>query len=311
MNTIVVIGASGYIGTHLVNEFLRRGEYKIKILSRSRLDIKSPNLKMIYGHIGDRDALNELLEANCTVVNLVYLKNFGEKENLIACENLLEACKVANIKRLIHCSTASVVGRVNVDFVTEDTLCHPVTEYALIKLKIEQTILKKAQDSFDVAILRPTAVFGYNGENLKKLIVSLLKQNKFKNYLKSSLFGRRQMNLVSVDNVVAAIIFLADYKEKIGGEIFNISDDNHSMNNYCDVESVLMKEFAISGYKLPFIPFPKGLLSFLLYLLKKDNANPSRKYSSEKLLQFGFKSPVNFEKSLYDYAIYSKNLYGS
>ena len=168
------------------------------------------------------DSLRGFMEPGCTVVHLAYLQGVGESENLAAIANLLEACKDANIKRLIHCSTAAVVGRVPDDIITEDTPCNPVSEYGIIKYKIEKAVGDAAGGSFDVAILRPTSIFGPKGGSLKKLIGNLMTKKNIRNYLKSCLFNKRRMNLVHMGNVVAAVIFMVEYQENFGGGIFII-----------------------------------------------------------------------------------------
>ena len=122
---------------------------------------------------------------------LPILWNGGEAKNITAILNLLEACRFAKIKRLIHCSTAAVSGRVSGNFITESTPCLPMTDYGIIKLKIEKVILEAAKDNFDVSIIRPTAVFGLGGKNLKKLAEDLRTKSWIINYLKSCLFGKK------------------------------------------------------------------------------------------------------------------------
>ena len=250
----------------------------------------------------DRDSLRELIEPGCTVVNLAYLQGAGEAENLDACASLLAACRAANVRRLIHCSTASVVGRTPDSAITEDTPCRPVTEYGITKLEVERAILEGAYGHFEAAILRPTAVFGAGGENLKKLVRDLTIGNRLRNYLKSCLFGNRRMNLVYVANVVAAILFLVNYKGELVGEVFNISDADSPLNNFADVEHILMRELNIPAYRCARIPVPQGVLAFLLGLLGRDNINPRCDYSQEKLFGLGFVRPVSFEAGLAEYA---------
>ena len=50
-------------------------------------------------------------------------------------KNLLEACKAADARQLIHCSTAAVVGRTPDSVVNENSPCCPVTNYGITKLK--------------------------------------------------------------------------------------------------------------------------------------------------------------------------------
>jgi nucleoside-diphosphate-sugar epimerase len=99
----------------------------------------------VKGDLREPESLRGFLEQGCTVVNLVYLRDVGEGENIAAITNLLEACKSANMRRLVHCSTADVVGRVLDNLVTESTPCRPVTEYGITKLKMENIIPAPAE----------------------------------------------------------------------------------------------------------------------------------------------------------------------
>lgn len=223
MQTIAITGASGFIGKHLVMGLASTGEYKVSVFSRNRqrdLTEKSfpPEVEIIEGDLHDADSIKKLVKPGCTVINLAYLWNAGEAKNLAAMNNLLSACQEEEVRRLIHCSTADLVGRVRVNTVTEKTSCHPVTEYGVTKLRLEQRAVDAAsRQCFDVAIVRPTAVFGSEGEQLKKLVSDLRMGNPWLNYAKSCLFGERKMNLVHINNVVAAIVFLICYPHPIGG----------------------------------------------------------------------------------------------
>lgn len=306
MKTIAITGASGYIGRHLVAELMRAGGWRIKVLSRTgQLDFDVANsaskLEVVKGDLQDKASLQGFFEAGCTVVNLVYLWKAGEAGNLAVTHNLLEACKAARIGRLIHCSTAAVVGRVPDNLITERTVCNPVTEYGITKLKIEEAVVSAARGHFDAAILRPTSVFGPEGDPLKKLAADLVSGSRFKNYLKSCLFDKRRMNLVHVSNVVAAISFLINRAENLQGEVFIVSDDDSPINNFSDVEIRLMQQFDIPSYRFR-LPMPLGLLGFLLARLGRNNVNPRCDYAPDKLLGLGFKRPVSFEAGLAEYA---------
>ncbi len=281
--------------------------YKIKLLVRSLdqnqavADIGTC-LEVFKGDLREPESLLGFLEPNCTVINLVYLWGAGEMVNLQVTENLIQACKAAKVKRLIHCSTAAVVGRATDDLITEDTLCRPVTGYGLTKLKVEQAIIEAGQDYFDVAIMRPTSVFGPEGDPLKKLAKDIVSGSCFGNYLKSCLFGKRRMNLVSIANVVSAVIFMIQREENLGGEVFIVSDDQSPANNFSDVEKFLMRAFNIEDYVLPRIPIPLSLLTLLLKMMGRNNINPHCNYSSKKLRRLGFESVITFETALAEYA---------
>ncbi|HSI42874.1 MAG TPA: NAD(P)-dependent oxidoreductase [Methylotenera sp.] len=308
---IAITGASGFIGNHLVKELLKSGDYRIKLLSRNGLQehsfSKEADVEVVIGDLLQPQSLNKFLEEDCIVVNLVYLWNGGDSENVTAILNLLQACKTANIKRLLHCSTAAVVGRVNDDIVTEQTDCRPITDYGITKLKIEHIVSSMAKDNFDLAILRPTSVFGVDGKPLKKLTKDLTTRNKkLTNYLRSCLFGKRRMNLVCIENVVSSIIYLINYPKLLKNEIFIISDDDSPFNNFSDVERFLMQKLEIRDYVLSPLHFPYFILKLLLACLGRNNINPHTIYSSYKLQSIGFERVISFETGLAKYASWYK-----
>lgn len=303
MKTIVITGASGYIGSHLIAKLVGIGTYRVKILARTKpiSNLYPDCVEVVLGDLQVPELLTRLFEPDCTVINLVYMWGADVADNVVVTTNLLELCNAVGVKRIIHCSTAAVVGRVEVNDVTEDTVSNPITEYGKTKLAMEE-VIRGAQNFCDVAILRPTAVFGIDGAPLKKLVSDLVTGNRQHNYFKSCLFGYRRMNLVHIDNVVASICFLIDYREKIDGEIFIVSDDDDINNNFVDVEGFLMERLAIPQYKLPRLFIPLGVLSFVLNRLGRNNVNPRCNYSSKKIMALGFKRPKSFMSGLEEYA---------
>jgi len=117
------------------------------------------------------------------------------------------------------------------------------------------------------------------------------------------------MNLVSVENVVAALEFLLDAK-KVDREVFIISDDDSPVNNYRGVENRLLANFGKS-YPVPRVFIPEFLLRVLLRLAGKSNTNPSKKYSGQKLAALGFIKPQNLEAAIDAFAERYKNSYSN
>lgn len=304
--SIVVIGGSGYIGKHLVSTLSNNQNCVVKVLSRNvgtNVDgwAWPSGVEVFQGDLNSPLSLDGLFERGCTVVNLSYFWEAGEQANLQVIENILRACQKVGVKRLIHFSTAAVSGRVPDDVIDESTDCIPLTEYGRTKLKIEKLILHNGF-YFDRVVLRPTAVYGPGGAPLQKLANDLLNGSRVRNYLKSCLFGRRRMNLVHVANVVDATVFLISDQQKLGGQIFIISDDDAPENNFEQTERILTQ--ALGGLQYPISPvrFPLGLLSLLLRFLGRNNINPACNYSQKKLEARGFVRRVEFSKGLQEYA---------
>ncbi len=300
-----VTGASGFIGRHLTRVLQDRAGAEIRALRRSNDCLNTscePKIVAVDGDLLRPSTLVPLLTPGCVVVNLAYLGSRAKHQNMEAIRNLAAACATAEVKRLIHCSTAAVVGNVPDSEITEKTSCRPLTNYERTKLEIEKALLQQSRDSFELAIVRPTAVFGPGGRNLVKLANDLTNSRWIVRYLKSCLFGDRRMNLVCVENVVSAIEFLIDMDKSVDGEIFIVSDDDSPINSYRELESYLLHRFGLKEYPLRRISLQNTALPFLLRLAGRSNTNPRRIYSDRKLRNAGFKKSVSLEETLRSFA---------
>ena len=309
MDVIAITGATGFIGGRLLDYLGCREDFQIRVLihrNRSSKILNRDNIIMVEGDLMCPETLNRFITRGCTVVNLVYLRGRSKQENLMAMDNLARVCTEAKIKRFIHCSTAVVAGKVPDKVINENTTCNPINEYEETKLAVEKILLGGNSNLFEIVILRPTAVFGPGGKNLLKLANDLREGNSVINYLKSCLFNDRKMNMVYIDNVVAAIAFLIDINKKMDREIFIVSDDEHPLNNYSDIEKYLMKSFGHKSYRIPRIPLPFFILAFFLKLAGRSNLNPASVYDCQKLLNAGFKKPVLFDEGLAYFADWYK-----
>ena len=190
-----------------------------------------------------------------------------------------------------------------------DTICNPKTDYEKIKLNIEELILKSLTTKIDVGILRPTAIVGYGGKNLKKLTNSLIYGNKIINYLRTCVLGSSPMHLVSAQNVVEALIFLALFKKRLNGNIFIVSEDESIDNNFKKVQEILIEELGLKSSLFPYIYLPKILQSLLFKILDRSDLNVKRIYDSKKIIKYGFKPKDTFKNAIKEFLNSIKNYY--
>lgn len=309
---VSITGSTGFIGGRLVDAFSRRGDVALRLLTRDRAKLadetrsfQSPP-EVLEGDLLNPESIGELPVAGGTVINTVYLAGRSLEDNVDAAANLAEAAAAAGIKRMIHCSTAVVVGRPEGSRVDESTPCRPQNEYETTKLAVEEELTRRAAGRFELAILRPTAVFGPGGQNLLKLANDLRHGRRVVNYLKSCLFNRRRMNAVCVANVVSAIEFLVDVEAPLTGDVFLISDDDQPGNTYRDIEKRLQQELGTPDYRFPRIPLPRFALSTCLRLVGKSNTNPDCRYDAGKIIDAGFHKPATLEDGLHEFADWYK-----
>lgn len=303
-SVIAITGAAGFVGRKLIDALLRREDLHIRALVRSpdhalgahlRLNVIAGDLARIGTSVG-------FLVPGCTVINLAYDRGATHAESMDTTEKLVQACKNHRIKRLIHCSTASVYGRSLTSVLNEEDECKPRTQYGITKLAIERFIHDSARGNFECINLRPTSVFGPGGAALMQMISSLENRATALNYLHACLSNRRKLNLVSVDTVVAAILFLLDKSRDVAGQTFIVSEDEDPKNNFEYVERYLLQKIFGKKYGLRPIRIPLAVLATVLQIMGRDNINPLQTFDSGKLRRLGFVAPRPLESSLSDFA---------
>lgn len=302
-DVIAITGASGFIGRRLLQCLNDQVGVTCRVLVRKKSShiVRNFNTEVVEGDMQDPTTFERLVSEGCIWINLAQLEVPAERDETSLMTELVAICRKKRVKRVVHCSTAVVVGRTPVDVVNELTACHPGNPYEARKLAVEGVLLRSGADALEITVLRPTAVFGPGGRNLIKLAGDLQKRSALVNYLKSCMLGHRRMNLVCVDNVVAALVYLANTKADVAGEIFIISDDEYPANNYRDVEHALMSGLSIPTYPISPVAMPPWTLSFALRVIGRTNVSPFRIYDCSKILSCGFKKPISFGQGMLEF----------
>lgn len=300
---IVLTGASGFIGQH----FMRAcRDIPIRALTRKQRATPTEDgcVEWIVGDLSAPASWQRLLEPGCTVINLAYPRQSASADAEVATRAMVKACADAGVARLIHCSTISVFGRTSGGVIDENTPCRPLDDYGRKKLLIEHVLRATPAGEVEIAVVRPAAVFGVGGQALHSLRESLSRASRLVNYGRSSLFGCRRMHLVPVEDVVAALRFLCTVSRSVDREVFIVAEDDDPLNNFRDVEAVLMAALHQPGYPFPPLPLPSFLLKGVLWARRRSEIDPSCRYSMAKLRSWGFVPPVGFSQALQGFAQY-------
>ena len=298
--TFVIVGASGFVGRAMISTSAQR---MIKAITRTLpvgINRDSDNIAWIQDDLVDAAALARHISPNDVVINLAYSGTGGREANFALAECLVRACREKRVSRLVHCSTAVVVGATDQQRVTAETICRPKTEYETIKLAVELQVCAAAAGVFDVGILRPTAVVGPEGKNLSKLARSLSHGSWALNYMRASLFGLRHMHLVPVGAVVEALWLLAVHPAPLDSQVHIISSDDDPKNNFLEVEAMLARAMGIPLRRIPRLPLSGIGLAIALRLMGKTE-DSRRHYEASELLKEALTKAENLESAVQRY----------
>ena len=173
MTTWLVTGGAGYIGAHVVAALRAAGTPVVVLddLSTGVRERLPADVQLVVGSIRDRDLVRRaLVDHGVTgVMHLAARKQVAESvaepllyyaDNVDGLLSVLEGCRAAGVRRFVFTSSAAVYGAPDVDLVTEDTPCAPVSPYGETKLIGEWLVRACATWSLAATSLRYFNVAG-------------------------------------------------------------------------------------------------------------------------------------------------------
>ena len=170
-STVVVTGASGFIGSHLVDYLVQQGCF-VHALIRKTSDHKWLKVSdQVKYHIADLEKeqplpLPFLKQADylfhCAGLTKAKTRKRYFRSNVYACESLYERCAAvgANLKAIVHLSSLAAAGPSNQGVASQEKFsCRPITYYGESKLMGEE-IAMKYTPSLPIVVIRPPVVYG-------------------------------------------------------------------------------------------------------------------------------------------------------
>jgi len=179
---IFVTGATGFIGSHLVEKLIK-ADHQVTAYVRktSSLEYLPKEAKIAYGDISDYTSLKKSLNGFDAIYhNAALVADWAKKEdfyriNVEGTKNVLMAVKENNIKKLIFTSTSGVLGEEDCKTPkNEDSPYKPKTDYFLSNIvesdlnhyRISKMLAEKEAIEFcrkneiSLTVIRPVWVYG-------------------------------------------------------------------------------------------------------------------------------------------------------
>jgi UDP-glucuronate 4-epimerase len=234
---VLVTGAAGFIGFHVINALLERGDIVIGIdnindyydvqLKEGRLNTiaKHPlsgNFTFIKMDLADRSKMDSLfvssqfdkvvhLAAQAGVRYSIENPHAYVDSNLIGFMNILEGCRHNKVKHLVYASSSSVYGsNESTPFSVTDNVDHPVSLYAATK-KANELMAHTYSHLYQLPTtgLRFFTVYGPWGRPdmaLFKFTESILNEKPIQVFN----FGNHQRDFTYIDDIVNGMILSLD-----------------------------------------------------------------------------------------------------
>lgn len=270
MKTILITGCAGFVGSHVAEQLLKRGDKVIgidEVNDYYNLEQKEENLNILNKYenfsfhkfdLADFDKLkqtfeNETLEyighlaARAGVRPSINNPFIYESSNIKATLNLLELAKIHKLKNFVLASSSSVYGNCKeVPFKEDFNVDYPISPYAATKKSTElMAYAYHHLHGLNVNIIRPFTLYGPRGrpDMAPFLFPMWIEQGK---PIKRFGDGTSQRDYTYIDDFVNGFISAID--TPLGYEIFNLGNANPiTLNKFIEtVENIVGKKAQIN-----------------------------------------------------------------
>jgi nucleoside-diphosphate-sugar epimerase len=312
---IVVTGATGFIGRHLLPTLYSQNLQVILATRRHPINQLSYNYKIInVGEINETTNWLDTLKEVDTVVHLAARAHQLNDQaidpeveflrvNCKATSNLAKQAIASGVKHFVFISSIGAMATLSDQLLTEESPCHPDSPYGRSKLQAEKALIEQCQESqMTWTILRPTLVYGAgnpgNMERLMKLVTPglPLPLGSINN----------QKSFLYVGNLVDAIVTCLDHPNAKNQTL--IVSDGEDLST-----SELIRRLGKALGKSPLLlPVPPELLRLTTKLLGKadigDRLLGSLQVDSNKIRQMlDWTPPYTVDQGLQATADWFKN----
>ncbi len=146
----IVFGGSGFLGSHVADALTERG-FSVTIYDRNPSAYRRDTQKMIIGDILDVKSVSTAIQGNAYVYNFAGIADIKEactdprktvEVNILGSTNILEACRLHQVKRYIFASSIYVYSDIAPFYRSSKQSCEFITEDYYNLFGLDYTILR-------------------------------------------------------------------------------------------------------------------------------------------------------------------------
>lgn len=249
MAVSLVTGGAGFIGSHVVDQLLQRGDEVIVLddLSGGFEQNINPNAEFVAGSITNDALIKRLFERRIDYVYHLaayaaeglshFIKRFNFENNVIGSINLINASVNTGVKCFVFTSSIAVYGENELPM-REELVPNPEDSYGIAKYAVELELRSsKRMFDLDYVIFRPHNVYGERqniGDKYRNVLGIFMNQIMRGEPL--TIFGNgEQTRAFSYIADVAPHIARAPELRAAYGQVFNVgADAPYSVNQLAD-----------------------------------------------------------------------------
>ena len=284
LNSILITGGAGYVGSVLVRKLVSLG-YDVKVIDSlvfgndgiSSL-INEKKIEFFNLDIRETEKISSIIQNIDCVIHLAAIvgeplckkiPDAAKQINEFATKNLVNICKNKKVKRFIFASTCSNYGS-SQNVVNESSPVMPLSLYSECKVNSEKFILDQNNDIFETCVLRFATAHGLSPRMRFDLLVQEFMRDAIVDK-KISIFGADFWRpLVHVEDMADACISAIDASSQlISGQIYNVGNDKE---NYTKIKlAEIIKEF-ITDVEIEIIKSKKDPRNYKVSFEKIENS---------------------------------------
>ncbi|GAC1378407.1 MAG: NAD-dependent epimerase/dehydratase family protein [Ktedonobacteraceae bacterium] len=280
---VLVTGAAGFLGGHLVDMLLERGDDVRAMVQpgedASRLHLLE-GVEVVHADLTESASLKRAVQGVERVYNVAAktgpwgLADVYWASNVQGLANLLHASMDAGVQRVVHTSSITVYGHHLHGIVTEDEPFHAEDNpYSHTKIAAEKLIANLVRDSdAPVVIIRPGWIYGPRDAASFGRFVSLVESGKA--FIIGS--GENVVPVIYVRDVAQGLIKAGDASSEVIGRAYTITDDRRvTQAQYLNTIADCLHVPSVSRH-LPYSAlYFSGRTAELLWRVRgRSNANP-------------------------------------